>query len=68
LWSPHVVTGGYVAFHDVGEWPGVTRFYEEFVGANHDSTRFCRWRISLSCRNTRANGNEGSPSGNHGMG
>ena len=33
LWSPHVATGGYMAFHDVGEWPGVTRFYEEFVKA-----------------------------------
>ncbi len=35
LWSPHVVTGGYMAFHDVGEWPGVTRFYAEFAAADN---------------------------------
>jgi len=30
-WSPHVCLGGCIAFHDVGDWPGVTRFYEEFT-------------------------------------
>lgn len=30
-WRPHVVTGGLIAFHDVGSWDGVTRFYKELV-------------------------------------
>ena len=29
LWSPFVVPHGLVCFHDIGTWPGVTRFYEE---------------------------------------
>jgi predicted O-methyltransferase YrrM len=32
-WSPHVPVGGLVAMHDIGAWPGVTRFYEEVVAA-----------------------------------
>jgi predicted O-methyltransferase YrrM len=28
-WSPFVVPGGMVCFHDIGHWPGVTRFYQE---------------------------------------
>jgi len=31
LWSRFVVEGGYIAFHDVGTWPGVTRFYGELM-------------------------------------
>jgi predicted O-methyltransferase YrrM len=31
LWSRFVVEGGYIAFHDVDTWPGVTRFYHELV-------------------------------------
>lgn len=30
-WSPHVEAAGSVAFHDIGAWPGVTRFYEELL-------------------------------------
>jgi predicted O-methyltransferase YrrM len=35
LWSPFVIERGYVGFHDVGWWPGVTRFYKELM----ESTR-----------------------------
>ena len=31
LWAPFVVPGGVIAFHDVGNWPGVTRFYDAFM-------------------------------------
>src|SRR5690606_1473944 len=31
LWSPHVVMGGMIAFHDIGYWEGVTRFYQELL-------------------------------------
>ncbi|MBI2424335.1 MAG: class I SAM-dependent methyltransferase [Candidatus Hydrogenedentes bacterium] len=31
LWSPFVVPGGIIVFHDIGEWEGVTRFYNEHV-------------------------------------
>jgi MMP 1-O-methyltransferase len=31
LWSPFVVPGGVIAFHDVEEWPGVTRFYRGLI-------------------------------------
>lgn len=27
-WLPHTALGGLIAFHDVGVWAGVTRFYE----------------------------------------
>lgn len=30
-WSPFVVDGGIICFHDVGTWPGVTRFYQELM-------------------------------------
>jgi predicted O-methyltransferase YrrM len=33
LWSPFVVPGGLIAFHDVGSWPGVTQFYNELLGS-----------------------------------
>lgn len=29
IWSKHVPSGGVVAFHDVGGWPGVTKFFDE---------------------------------------
>jgi MMP 1-O-methyltransferase len=32
-WSKFVPPGGYVAFHDVGPWPGVTKFVEELTAA-----------------------------------
>ncbi len=28
-WSPFVNRNGYVVFHDIEVWEGVTRFYEE---------------------------------------
>lgn len=31
LWSPFVVSSGYVSFHDVGEITDVTRFYKELT-------------------------------------
>lgn len=31
LWSSFIVPGGIVCFHDIGVWPGVTRFYEEWL-------------------------------------
>lgn len=31
LWSPFVVSGGMIAFHDIGHWPGVSRFYQELI-------------------------------------
>jgi predicted O-methyltransferase YrrM len=34
LWSPFVVPGGLICLHDVGEWPGVTRLYQEVVGGH----------------------------------
>ncbi len=30
-WLPHAAPGGLVAFHDVGVWAGVTRFYEALM-------------------------------------
>lgn len=32
-WSPWLVEGGVVAFHDIGIFPGVTRFYEELAAS-----------------------------------
>lgn len=29
LWSKHVPIGGYICLHDVGSWPGVTKFATE---------------------------------------
>ena len=34
LWSPHVVQGGLIAFHDIGYWDGVTQFYKELLETN----------------------------------
>jgi predicted O-methyltransferase YrrM len=31
VWSPFVISGGIVCFHDIGVWPGVTRFYQELL-------------------------------------
>lgn len=33
MWSPFVVPGGVIGFHDVGQWPGVSRFYQELMQA-----------------------------------
>ncbi|MCF6287453.1 MAG: class I SAM-dependent methyltransferase, partial [Candidatus Hydrogenedentes bacterium] len=33
LWERHVVPGGLIAFHDIGDWPGVTRYYKELVSS-----------------------------------
>ena len=41
-WSPFVVKHGLIAFHDVGGWPGVTKFYEELMAENSKYTEvFC---------------------------
>lgn len=34
LWSPHVVPGGLILFHDIDNAPGVTRFYRELLAAD----------------------------------
>lgn len=31
LWSPFLVEGGVLVLHDVGTWPGVTKFYHELL-------------------------------------
>ncbi|NUM53997.1 MAG: class I SAM-dependent methyltransferase [Candidatus Hydrogenedentes bacterium] len=36
LWSPHVIQGGLIAFHDIGAWEGVTDFYNQEVKSNPD--------------------------------
>jgi predicted O-methyltransferase YrrM len=33
-WLPHVVKDGLIGFHDIGAWPGVTRFFNEQVQPN----------------------------------
>jgi predicted O-methyltransferase YrrM len=38
-WSPHLVTGGLVGFHDIDGWPGVTGFYRDLMGRSGG-----RWR------------------------
>ena len=30
-WSPHMVPGGLIAFHDIEGWPGVTRYFNELL-------------------------------------
>ena len=46
-WSPQVEGSGLVAFHDVGAWPGVTRFYEELVaeGKWHERAKVRSLRV-----------------------
>ncbi len=45
-WSPQVEGNGLIAFHDVGVWPGVTRFYEELLAEG-------RWRERSKVRSLR---------------
>jgi predicted O-methyltransferase YrrM len=33
-WSPFMIHGGCIAFHDYGVWPGVTEFYNESISRN----------------------------------
>lgn len=33
-WSPFVVTGGIIVFHDIGHFVGVTDFYRELIGTS----------------------------------
>ena len=35
-WSRFLVPGGYVGFHDIGTWPGVTGYYEEMLAERKD--------------------------------
>lgn len=46
-WSPQVEGNGLVAFHDIGVWPGVTRFYEELLaeGRWHERTKARSLRV-----------------------
>ena len=36
MWSRHLIPGGYVGFHDIDGWPGVTAFYREMLENNPD--------------------------------
>jgi glycosyltransferase involved in cell wall biosynthesis len=36
MWSRHLIPGGYVGFHDIDGWPGVTTFYRELLAGNPD--------------------------------
>jgi predicted O-methyltransferase YrrM len=47
LWSPHVVRGGLICFHDIGVWPGVTRFYEALL---NDSADYRQAAAAMSLR------------------
>ena len=31
LWTPFLIRGGILCFHDVGSWPGVTQFHDELA-------------------------------------
>ena len=31
MWSPYVVAGGIIAFHDIKQFQGVTQFYRELM-------------------------------------
>lgn len=42
LWTPFVIAGGLVAFHDVGTSPEVTRFYEERKAAGSGYSEYFR--------------------------
>lgn len=33
-WEKHVIPGGYIAFHDIVSWPGVTAFYDELMSGS----------------------------------
>ena len=33
-WSPFMIRGGCIAFHDYGVWPGVTAFYDDSIRRN----------------------------------
>ena len=41
LWTPHLVKEGLLALHDVGTWPGVTRWHEELLAGGD-------WRETLN--------------------
>ncbi len=48
-WSPFIVPGGHIVFHDLGEWPGVTQFYDEFTKADNGFTHlFQVGRVGVS--------------------
>lgn len=37
-WRTHITPGGLIAFHDVGAWEGVSRFFEELMSRGHSNT------------------------------
>ncbi|MBL0927156.1 MAG: class I SAM-dependent methyltransferase [Phycisphaerales bacterium] len=48
VWSPHIVPNGLIAFHDVGPWEGVTRFYQELA-----QNAGGKWRECLAMQSLR---------------
>jgi predicted O-methyltransferase YrrM len=40
-WSPFLGNRGYVCFHDIGRWPGVTQFYQEMLRDNPVMKEMC---------------------------
>jgi predicted O-methyltransferase YrrM len=40
LFAPHLVPEGVICFHDIGPWPGVTRFFRELVEQGSWKHRF----------------------------
>ena len=42
MWSPFVVKGGLIAFHDVAVWKDLTRFYKNILKATHQYNEIMR--------------------------
>jgi predicted O-methyltransferase YrrM len=40
-WSPFVVNRGYICFHDITVWPGVTKLYQELLHERHEIRELC---------------------------
>jgi predicted O-methyltransferase YrrM len=50
LFAPHVVPDGVICFHDVGPWPGVTRFFRERVAEGTWKHRFTAHSLAAVSR------------------
>ena len=48
--APHVVPEGIICFHDVGPWPGVTRFFRELVDQGSWKHRFTTHSLAAVSR------------------
>ena len=47
-WSPFIVPGGYICFHDVELWPGVTRFFNELIESTPTlRVAFTAWSLKV---------------------